>query len=250
MDVSGCRYVCKCVSRQGTGGETPQQRDHAVCRMRWRTRMRENTTDEWEKKEEKQELRGVRGEKRSQEAGQGQGKCQAASSRKVGFRNEVSLPCLRVLCSSNRKVRPDQPRTESRKTGKDDRDERREGSAPVWLCLGHTKVAVSGLSKAKPHVVRPGISVVARMRARLAPFGSSGLQLAAAQCLCRPVRDGVADPGPSFPDWRRVSFAPCLGPFLSRWWRMIRSAAARQRTLAADDPPDVQGYQRLETRGC
>lgn len=46
--------VCKCVSRQGTGGETPQQRDHAVCRMRWRTRMRENTTDGWEKKEEKQ----------------------------------------------------------------------------------------------------------------------------------------------------------------------------------------------------
>lgn len=31
---------------------------------------------------------------------------------------------------------------------------------------------------------------------------------------------------------------------------MIRSAAARQRTLAADDPPDVQGYQRLETREC
>lgn len=57
--IGGC--MCMYVSQQGTGGETPQQHDHAVCRMRWRTRMRESTSDEWEKKEEKQELR--RGER-------------------------------------------------------------------------------------------------------------------------------------------------------------------------------------------
>ncbi len=59
----------------------------------------------------------------------------------------------------------------------------------------------------------------------------------------RPVRDGGAVPGPSFPDWRRGRlhsfYTVDCDPFLARWWRMIRSAAVRQRTLAADDPPDV-----------